>query len=93
MVAKEEVMEDDVLQMEKILASLSKILHLMKKKQFGRGRDLSRNRIEPDHLNALLHSMHHVDNLILKIQNLLNRCSTHSLFIQRQLELKNFQKV
>ena len=77
--------------MEKLLATLGKILVLMKKKQFGRRRDMARNKIESDHLSALLHSMHHVDNLILK--NLLNRISSHSLFIQRQLELRNFQLV
>ena len=92
-VAKEEVMENDVVQMEKLLATLGKILVLMKKKQFGRRRDMARNKIESDHLSALLHSMHHVDNLILKIQNLLNRISSHSLFIQHQLELRNFQLV
>ena len=92
-VAKEEVMENDVLQMQKLLGELSKILLQVKKKQFGRKGDMARNRIEADHLSNLLHSMHSIDNLILKVQNLLTRSSTHSLFIQRQLELRNFQIV
>ena len=92
-VAEQELMENDVLQMQKLLGELSKILLQVKKKQFGRRGDMARNRIEADHLNNLLHSMHSIDNLILKGQNLLLRCSTHSLFIQRQLELRNFQIV
>ena len=92
-VAKEEVMEKDVVQMQKLLGELSKILLQVKKKQFGRKGDMARNRIEADHLNNLLQSMYSIDNLMLKVQNLLTRCSTHSLFIQRQLELRNFQIV
>ena len=92
-VAKEEVMGKDVVQMQKLLGELSKILLQVKKKQFGRKGDMARNRIEADHLNNLLQSMHSIDNLMLKVQNLLTRCSTHSLFIQRQLELRNFQIV
>ena len=89
-VAIEEVMENDVLQTEKLLEELSKILLQVKNKQFGHKGDMARNRIEADHLNALLHSNHNIDNLVLKIKNLLTRCSTHSLFIQCQLELRNF---
>ena len=92
-VAEQEVMENDVLQMQKLLGELSKILLQVKKKQFGRKGDMARNRIEADHLNNLLQYMHSIDNLILKVQNLLTRSSTHSLFIQRQLELRNFQIV
>ena len=91
--AKQDVMENDVLQMQKLLGELSKILLQVKKKQFGRKGDMARNRIEADHLNNLLQYMHSIDNLILKVQNLLTRSSTHSLFIQRQLELRNFQIV
>ena len=92
-VAEQEVMENDVLQMQKLLGELSKILLQVKKKQFGRKGDMARNRIEAPHLNNLLQYMHSIDNLILKVQNLLTRSSTHSLFIQRQLELRNFQIV
>ena len=92
-VAKQEVIENDVGQMQKLLGELSKILLQVKKKQFGRKGDMARNRIEADHLNNLLQYMHSIDNLILKVQNLLTRSSTHSLFIQRQLELRNFQIV
>ena len=76
--AKQDVMENDVLQMQKLLGELSKTLLQVKKKQFGRKGDMARNRIEADHLNNLLYSMHSIDNLILKVQNLLTRCSTHS---------------
>ena len=92
-VAKQEVMENNIVQMQKLLGELSKILLQVKKKQFGRKGDMARTRIEADHLNNLLQSMHSINNLMLKVENLLTRCSTHSLFIQRQLELRNFQIV
>ena len=59
--AKQDVMENDVLQMQKLLGELSKTLLQVKKKQFGRKGDMARNRIEADHLNNLLHSMHSID--------------------------------
>ena len=82
-------MESDVKEMIDCLTSLSKVAALMKQRQFGRRMDLARNEIPNDNILALLQSCHHVDHLILKLQNLLSHCSAYSLFIQRQLELKS----
>ena len=88
LMAKVALMEHDVKEMEKNLQSLRQLIGIMKKKQFGRHADVAVNKIEPRHLMALLQSSHKVDNLILGLQHLLNRCRTHSAFLQRQLELR-----
>ena len=88
LMAKVALMECDVKEMQKNLQSLRQLIGIMKKKQFGRHADVAVNKIEPRHLMALLQSSHKVDNLILSLQHLLNRCRTHSTFLQRQLELR-----
>ena len=90
-VTKIEKIENDIMEMQKILTMLLKVMSVMKKKQLGKKSDLAKNLIGRDNINALLQSGHQSDNLILKIQNLLNHCSSNSMFVQRQLELRSYQ--
>ena len=88
-VAKHEKMDTSVKEMINCLTSLSKVITLMRLRQFGRRMDLAQNHIPADNILALLQSCHHIDTLILNLQNLLSQCSAYSTFIQRQLELRS----
>ncbi len=90
---KKQKLEEDILDMQKDIIDLARVIKLMKVIPGGNKarRDVSRNEVSPEHVQFLLQTSLSIDNIILKIQNLLNRCSNHSFFLQRQLELKTCQ--
>ena len=53
--------------------------------------DAAKNNINSENILLILQVSQNVDNLILKIQNVLHRCTTLNYYIQRKLELKDCQ--
>ena len=92
LVGKRQRLEDDLHEMENVLTSLLNVVTVMGKKQMGRRFDLARDILPDDNINALLQSSQHVDDLLLKIQNLLNRCTAYSNFLQHLLMLRSCHK-
>ena len=88
LISKVSLIEKDGKEVIKLLYRLCKIVGCMRRKQFGRSSDLAINKIEDDNLAKLLQSAHDVDKLILDIQHLLNQCSAHSTYVQKQLHLR-----
>ena len=86
LVSKIDQMKEDIVLMEKTLATLLKLVSTMQTKQLGRRADLAKDKLE--NIDALLQSSHQVDNLLLKVLHLLNRCNAHSNFVQNILKLK-----
>ena len=87
--AKQEKMENDIGDMVKTVASLKESMRMLRKNHRGRK---ALNKLETEDIQTLLQISLTIDNLILKIQNQLNRCNSHNFFIQRQLELQNHRK-
>ena len=90
---KKEKLEEAISEMQKDMAVITKIVRLMKIIPTGRkGKDdVSKNQLSTEHVQSLLRAFLNLDNLILNLQNLLNRCTTHSFFLQKQLELQSYQ--
>ena len=92
-VTKHEEMLNDIREMEKNVSKLLKDTIQLRKKFFGnRGKsDMARNKINSVSIASILQESQNLHILILKVQNLLHRCSAISHYIQRQLELRNCQ--
>ena len=90
---KKQKLEEDILDMQKLVTDLVKVMKLMKVVPGGRKgkEDASKNQVSPEHIQSLLQTALRVDNIILNIQNLLNHCNNHNFFLQRQLELRSSQ--
>ena len=84
-VSKIDTVQKDQMEMEQILFMLLKVIGVMKSKQLGRRTDLAKDKMVNENIYALLQSSHHMDTLLLKISNLLDRCTNHSTYIQRLL--------
>ena len=92
-IVKKEKLEEDVSDIQKIVSALVKATKSVKRIPGGRKAktDAAKNEVNPRDVQLLLQATHSIDNLILEIQNLLNRCTNHSFFLQRQLELRRCQ--
>ena len=88
LVSKIDMVQKDFMEMEHMLSMLLKVISVMKSKQLGKRADLAKDKIPNENIHTLLQSMHHVDNLLLKIGNSLDRCVNHSAYIQRLLWLR-----
>ena len=85
-VSKHQAIEDDVNEILKMIQSLLKLIVCMRKKQFGK--TLAKKGLQPSNIQFLLSGSYQIDNSILKIQQLLDRCGSHLFFLQRQLLLE-----
>ena len=93
-VSKHEEMINEIRDMEKNVSKLLKEATQLRRKFLGnRGKksDVAKNKINSEDIISILQDSQNLDNLILKIQNLLHKCNTLSYYIQRQLELRNYQ--
>ena len=88
-VSKIDHIQKDLLEIEQTLAMLLKVIFNMKSKQLSHRADVAKDKIF--NANALLQSIHHVDDLLLKICNFLSQCEKHSAFIQRLLKMRTYQ--
>ena len=88
-VSKIDRIQKDLLEIEQTLAMLLKVILNMKSKQLGCRADVAKDKIF--NANALLQSIDHVDDLLLKIRNFLSQCENHSAFIQRLLKMRFYQ--
>ena len=86
-------MLSDLQEVEKNVSQLLKYTTQLKKKSFGsRAKsDVAKNKINTENMQTILQESQSLDNRILRILYLLDRCNTISFFIQRQLELRNYQ--
>ena len=77
-------------EMQKDNATLVKIIKMIKMIPGNhKGKeDASKNQVSVEHVQSLLRTFHNLDNLILNLQNLLNRCGGQSFYIQQQLKFK-----
>ena len=92
-VSKFEEMLTDLREVEKNVSQLLKDATQLKKKSFGsRAKsDVTKNKINTENVQIILQETQNLDTRILKILYLLHRCNTLSFFIQRQMELRNYQ--
>ena len=92
-VSKYEEMLSDLREVEKIISKLQKEATQLKKKFFGsRAKsDASKNKIISEDIHMILQDSQNFDCQMLKIQQLISRCNMTSFFIQRQLELREYQ--
>ena len=92
-IAKQDKLETDLFEMDKVMSKLLKEVREMRKKHFGNKAksDATKNKVQSEDILSILQESQNLDQLMLKIQNLLNRCSAHSFYIQRQLELRSYQ--
>ena len=92
-VSKYEELLSDLHEVEKIVSKLQKDATKLKKKFFGsRAKaDATKNKINSDDIHLILQDSQNFDCQMLKIQQLLNKCNVTSFFIQRQLELREYQ--
>ena len=90
---KKQKLEEDILEMQKLVTDLVKVMKSMKVVPGGRKgkEDASKNQVSPEHIQFLLQTALRADNIILNIQNLLNICTNHNFFLQRQLQLRSCQ--
>ena len=92
-VSKYEEMISDLQELEKNVSKLLKEATQLRKKFFG-SKDKSeatKNKINSENIQAILQDSQNLDSHLLKIQQLLHRCNTNSFYIQRQLELRDYQ--
>ena len=90
---RKQELKEDILEMQKDIANLVKIIRMIKMIPGNRKgkEDASKNQLSVEHVQSLLRTFHNLDNLILNLQNLLNRCGNQSFYIQQQLKLKSYQ--
>ena len=85
-------LEKDVKETEKQIIALRKVICQTKRKHFGNRNDLVKHHMSLKNIDSLCQSSHQVDNLLLKIQNLINQCISCSIFLQQQLLLQKLEK-
>ena len=88
---KKQKLMDDILEMQKDIGAIVKTMRVMKITPGGRKSKEDTNQLSVEHIKFLLRTFLTFDTLILNLQNLLNRCITHSFFLQKQLELRSYQ--
>ena len=85
-------LEKDVRETETHIIALRKLICQSKRKHFGNKNDLSKHHMSLKNIDSLCQSSHQVDNLLLKIQNLINQCISCSIFLQQQLLLQKIER-
>ena len=77
-VSKHQAIEDDVNEILKMIQSLLKLIVSMRKKEFGK--NLAKKGLQPSNISCLLNGPYQVNHSILKIEQLLDGCSSHLFF-------------
>ena len=85
-------LEKDVREAEKQIIALRRLIGQARKKYLGNKTDLIKHQISPKNIEGLLQSNHQVDNLLLRIRNLISQCISYSIFLQQQLLLQKLEK-
>ena len=85
-------LEKDVKEAERQIIALRKLVCQVKKKHSGNKTDLMKHQISLKNIDGLCQGSHQIDNLLLKIQNLINQCISGSIFLQQQLLLQKIEK-
>ena len=92
-VSKYEEMISDLRDLEKNVSKLLKDSTQLRKKFFGSKTksDVTKNKISSENIQSILQDCQNLDSHILKIEHLVHNCNTLNYYIQRQLEIKNYE--
>ena len=85
-------LEKDIRDAEKQIIALRRLIGQAKRKHLGNKTDLIKHTISPKNIDGLCQSSHQVDNLLLRIQNLISQCISCSIFLQQQLLILKLEK-